>query len=366
MGKRSLKALNAYQHILKLINSRQMEIGDQLPTEIEISETLGYSRPTVSKAISYLVEENIIFKKKGVGTFIKNKSELVDDQKTIGLLFPLIGKGEIFRPIAEEIIKLSENKNLKIIWGGQINSSRISSKHMEWMVDLYIQQNVDGILMAPLQLTSECSRINNTIVKKIENEGIPLVLVDTDYLEFPERSKYDVIGIDNFRAGYLSTKHFTEQGAKRVDFFKFSYSAPSITQRQMGYQQALMHAGIEPLDSWIHDYKDLSEQSIMSLVDNGAENLICSNDDLAMKLIEGLHNLGIHIPRDVRISGFDDQDFAKYLKIPLTTIAQPCKKIAEVAIDTIIYRLNNPMTMTWNITIDFLMKIRESSIITPS
>ena len=366
MGKRSLKAMNAYQHILQLINSGKMEIGDQLPTENEISDTLGYSRPTVSKAISYLVEEDIIFKKKGIGNFINRKTETAGKQRTIGLLFPLIGKGEIFRPIAEEIINLSEKRDMKIIWGGQINGSRISSRQMEKMIDLYIQQNVDGILMAPLQLTSECSRINETIVNRIENEGLPLILVDTDYLDFPLRSKFDVVGIDNFRAGYITARHFIDQGAERVDFFKFPNSASSITQRIMGYQQALVDAGIVPSRDWIHDFEDLSGHSINKIINKGAENLICSNDDLAMKLIERLLNQGIHIPGDVRVSGFDNQDFAKYLKIPLTTIAQPCKRIAEVVIDTMVYRLENPMTPARCITLDFVLKVRESSRISSS
>ena len=185
--------------------------------------------------------------------------------------------------------------------------------------------------------------------------------MDGEYLEFPQRSKYDLVGIDNFRAGYLSALHFIDQGASRVDFIRLPFIAHTIPQRIMGYQQAMIDNKIIPSRDWVHTVKDFDIHNVQELLDAGVENIICGNDYIAMNLIRTLNQMGVEIPRKVRITGFDDVEAANYLSIPLTTIAQPCRKLAETIINTMLCRIKNPSLPAKKIMLDFDMKIRESS-----
>ena len=113
----------------------------------------------------------------------------------------------------------------------------------------------------------------------------------------------------------------------------------------------------------MHDIQDFSLKELSDLIHNGAQNIICANDNTAMKFIKALSDTDINIPKDVRISGFDDIEAARYFPIPLTTIAQPCKKLAEVIIHTMLTRIENPYLPARNLMLDFELKVRESSIL---
>lgn len=137
--------------------------------------------------------------------------------------------------------------------------------------------------------------------------------------------------------------------------------AQTVPQRIKGYQQALLDSGITPHKTWVHDIQNFSSKELLPLIQNGAQNIICANDNTAMKFIKALSDADIKIPKDVRLSGFDDIEAARYFPVPLTTVAQPCKDLAEVIIHTMLTRIENPYLPARNLMLDFELKIRESS-----
>lgn len=362
-NKLSPKTKKVYEYLLQLFNNSNLPIGEQIPAEVEIAQRLKVSRPTVSKAINIFVQEGKAYRKSGVGTFLKNSVSNRKAKKMIGLVFPLIGRGEIFHPITEEIAKLSENLNFSLVWGGQFNGSDITGTQLEQMIDFYIDQKVDGILLAPMELTKNCFTINRKIINKLERYNIPIVLVDGEYQEFPLRSKYDLVGIDNFRAGYVSAMHFIKQGEKRIDFLRQPFMAQTIPHRIMGYQQALLHNGINPREEWVHNIQDFSIEELLPIINAGAKNIICANDKIAMQFVKGLAKLNIRIPGDVRVSGFDNIEAARYFPSALTTIAQPCEELAKTIINVMLSRIKNPDLPARTVMLNFELKIRESSIV---
>lgn len=99
----SKKADVIYQFLLQIINSQKTSIGDLLPTEDDLKNRFNISRPTISKALDQLEHEGYIHRKQGVGTFVAQKKQQPQEKKSIGLLFPLFGKGEIFEVITRWI-----------------------------------------------------------------------------------------------------------------------------------------------------------------------------------------------------------------------------------------------------------------------
>lgn len=361
---RSKKVNIIYQYLYHIINSDSTEEKQQLPSEKALSERFNISRPTIHKALNILEEEGYIYRKQGAGIFIKKKPKQAKKGKyTLGLMFPLLGQGEIFRPIADEITTLSNQLDFNLIWGGQMNIAVSHREQMKAMVDFYISQKVDGIIMAPDELTDTNEEVNRHTIEKINIAGIPLVLLDGDYVSFPDRSAYDLVGIDNFQSGYMSTAHFFKQGTKRVDFCLYSHSAQTVHMRIKGYRQAIIDFGLSFNEDWIHIGNPENIYFVKQMIKSGATNIICGNDNYAFNVIKQCRTLDIKVPQDLRVTGFDDLEFAKYCYVPLTTIAQPCKDLGRVAIETMISRIKTPLSLARKIMLSAKLIERESSII---
>jgi GntR family transcriptional regulator of arabinose operon len=110
-------------------------------------------------------------------------------------------------------------------------------------------KKVSGVFFAPLELTPQRDTINRTIARVFDKAGIPIVLLDRDLVSYPARSRYDLVGIDNRRAGYTITAHLLRCGCRRVMFVGRPGSAPTVDARIAGYCEALEQASgdLEPI-----------------------------------------------------------------------------------------------------------------------
>jgi len=85
--------------------------------------------------------------------------------------------------------------------------------------DEFVAKKVSGVFFAPLELTPQKDAINRNVAEVFDKAGIPIVLLDRDLVPYPSRSPYDLLGIDNRRAGYTITAHMLRAGCRRVLFF---------------------------------------------------------------------------------------------------------------------------------------------------
>src|SRR6266480_2230462 len=184
---------------------------------------------------------------------------------------------------------------------------------------------------------------NHRIVAAFDRARIPVVLLDRCLEPYPQRSKYDLVGIDNRRTGYLATEHLIKVGAKRVAFFARPNSAPTVDGRIAGYREALLsQAKKSTLD--LVRMGDASDAKFIKsiLKKDRPDAFVCANDLTAGILMHTLISLGQRIPEDIRIVGIDDVKYARLLPVPLTTLHQPCRDIGRIALAVMLDRITNP------------------------
>ena len=90
---------------------------------------------------------------------------------------------------------------------------------------------------------------------------------------------------------------------------------------------------------WFHteDMQSLPREMIQEIVKKEQIDAVVSyNDRIAIQIVNALEEVGISIPEDISVTGFDDSEFAKNLKVPLTTIKHPQRKIGEAAAELLI------------------------------
>jgi GntR family transcriptional regulator of arabinose operon len=216
------------------------------------------------------------------------------------------------------------------------------------------------VFFAPLELTEDMDRVNRSVIAAMEAAGIPIVLLDRDIVAFPQRSRFDLVGIDNRRAGFLISNHLIDLGCRRIDFLSRPDSAPTVMLRIAGYREALLNSGISPDPKWIHTGDPSDEKFVQKIVGDGATAIICANDLTAANLMRTLDALGCPVPQKIRVAGFDDVRYAELLRPSLTTIHQPCVDIGTIAMQVMLERIENPAFPPRDILVQPTLIVRQS------
>lgn len=318
--------------------------GDYLPTEEELVLTYGVSRPTVAGAMEDLVAEGLISRRRGVGTVViqwQGAQTEVAVQR-LGLLIPGLGRTEIFEPICAQIAAMADSRGFHVMWGGGGDTDEDPSTAALALSRRFVEQRTTGVFFAPLELGENCEDVNRQILDSFSRAGIQVVLLDRDIGPFPRRSDCDLVCLDNLRGGYMLAAHFLRRGITRLDFLALPYSAQTITQRLAGVRTALADINVHMPPEWVHTGSPEDLKWVQEMVDGGARTIICANDITAAKLMVTLDELKLRVPTDVRVAGFDDVKYAAMLRVPLTTVHQPCSAIGQTAFRTMLERLESP------------------------
>jgi GntR family transcriptional regulator, arabinose operon transcriptional repressor len=371
-----------FEELHKAIVSGRYRPGQRVPSEGALVKRYKTSRPTVSRALRDLQLAGLLDRRVGSGSFVRETE--VTAHRLLGLLIPGLGNTEIFEPICAEIARQATFRKYTLLWGHSAYEEGDVTTVME-LCGQYIAQNVAGVFFAPIELVPGMEQVNHQIVAMLENAGIAVVLLDRDLEVFPKRSKYDLVGINNRRAGFFMTEYLLDLGCRRIEFVCRPFSAPTVADRIDGWRSALSAHGIDGPKSWLRMGNPADPEFVKSLAggngpavsqrrqaaasrQNGgkrksqtmADAFICANDLTAANLMRSLLNIGVRIPEDVRIVGIDDVKYAKLLSVPLTTLHQPCREIGAAAVCAMMERLANLQTPARDIFLDCSLAVRTS------
>lgn len=336
--------------------------GTLLPTELTLADKYAVSRPTVSKVYNQLQDEGYVNKKKGLGTIVLFKENVVKTF-TFGLLLPGAGESEIFSIINDQILKQSEKMQFNCLWeGATASNADIRRNLIETCCDNYITKKVDGIFFSPLERVADADRINHIICDKIQQAGIPLVLIDRDIVPIPQKSPFDVVCLDNYSAGCLMAQHLIEAGCKRIHFFYRPDSAYSVRIRFLAVKDTVQEHGLpfNEHNDFCGNPEDLEFVRTIP-VTKGQTGIICANDSTAAVLMSSLETVGYKIASDLLICGYDDMKYSEHLKCSLTSFIQPCKEIANNSIELMMRRLKNNDREPISVYLNGKIIVREST-----
>jgi DNA-binding LacI/PurR family transcriptional regulator len=347
-----------YDSLQKAISSGRYAPRQRLPSESELVAAHGASRITVNRALRDLQVEGVIERRAGSGSFVKPSTTMGCN---FGLLIPELGETEIFEPICRGMVEGRARSGHVLMWGQPVSNADAKEPLAEDLCHQFIAKKVAGVFFAPLELTPGKDAVNRRIAGAFDRAGIPVVLLDRDLDAYPKRSRYDLIGIDNRRAGYAITLHLIGHGCRRVVFIGRQRSAATVEARISGYREALHDGGLETNPDYIRRIQPWDEIEVRRMVKQiRPDGIVCANDFTAAHILRTFGSLGIRVPDDVRIVGIDDVKYASLLPVPLTTIHQPCHEIGSAAMAAMSDRLANPDLPARDILLDFGIVVRKS------
>jgi LacI family transcriptional regulator len=180
----------------------------------------------------------------------------------------------------------------------------------------------------------------------------------------------DSVGPRDRQGGKLATEHLIELGHRRIGYVRTPLvEAIGDRARHQGYLTALRRAGVEPLPvyGWTPGSASVTvgrrRASLRSALDGpqAPTALFVSNDIGAISLIEACEQLGLRVPDDVSVVGFDNIALAGLHRISLTTVAQSLDFQAELAVALLLERIEDPGIRPRHESVDVELRVRGST-----
>jgi len=245
---------------------------------------------------------------------------------TIGLIIPTINN-PVFAESTSGVQDYADQQNIQVILG----NTYYQYEQEESLVQTLREKQVDGLLITT-------TNPKGTVIKALADENFPFVLLYSTV----RKGTVSAVGVDNYQGGYRATEHLVKLGHERIGMAAGSFSISDRSfHRWYGYRQCLKDHGIA------YD-RDLLVQTDYSLTGgrdsvkkmlsgkNPPTAVFCSNDFLALGAMKGARELGLNLPGELSIVGFDDIQIASYVIPELTTIRQPAYEMGKLGAELLV------------------------------
>ncbi|MBC8102079.1 MAG: GntR family transcriptional regulator [Cytophagales bacterium] len=360
--------------------------GTWLPTERELAEEFGVARRAVRRAIDILAEEGLVVCRPRFRPVVATPSTKPFSLPAAPVAPPL----KLAAPLPPPALsgdKAGSRLVALVMWHGDPEEQGVTAqRRIFWGMNRRLAQDgfhgvfldLGGLVQAPpesvdgaaqdLRYSSEAENVkreaahlryvlehgfagivfyayayrrNRELIQEVA-QHLPLVLID----RMVPSIQADYVGIDNHRAQYEATQHVLSLGHRRVLFVTTAEPINTVQDRVEGYRQAMAEAPDGPLpenvltalNRWTVPEWSVFESLFCLPQEQRPTAVLCVNDHTAMNVCRRLLALGLRVPEDVVLCGFDDNCSVLPNDIGLTTVAQPFEQIGSAAAETFLAR----------------------------
>ncbi len=305
----------------------------------DIAKKVGVSTVTVSKALSEKSGVSEVMRKRikevalelGYQLISPVKRKRIEGTGNLGVLIPagfLDTVNSFYWNIYQLVVTSASKRGYYCILE-ILNQEEETGLSMPKMI---LDGKVDGVI-----LIGQTDKAYSEFLWK--NQMVPVV-----YMDFYEANQeYDTVISDGFYGMYLLTDYLIKNGHERIAFVGTPLATSSITDRYFGYMKALMEYRIPLRQDWVIHDRNLCEghkaYEYINLPSEMPTAFACSSDYTADILINGLNKAGYRVPEDISVVGFDNCEWAKVVKVPLTTYDVRKDRMAELAVNNLVCKI---------------------------
>ncbi|MCY6371136.1 LacI family DNA-binding transcriptional regulator [Clostridium ganghwense] len=311
----------------------------------EIAEIAGVSHSTVSRSLnnSSLISEKTKIKIKKIATELNfefnSSAQSLNTNKTgtIGIIYP-----EQTAEIRMSVYLTSLLNDIRGILEKELIDSIVSFPKNRFTMKsnikrLISKKKVDGLMIVH-------SDINSEDWDYIRESRIPCIFLH--YMpKLHMKAEVDFVSTDHFVGGILATSHLIQLGHKRIMCLTGNKTEEEVKQRISGYTSVFKQNCL-PVDTKLIFEGDFSFESGYNIVKQNIDivktvtAIFAQSDLMALGAIKALREIGVKIPQDIAIIGYDDLDIGSYFLPLLTTIRQPREQIAKIGCERLLQLLN--------------------------
>lgn len=344
-------------------------VAPKQPTIRDIAARAGVAPMTVSRAINengYVSSEarerilqavkELDYHPNGLARSLKRRRTQV-----VGILLPDIG-----HPFSAELGKHLEETFLARGYTSFISTSQRSVEREQAALNAFFDHRVDGIVVATLE-----TRAGNDALLRLVNRGVPTVVVGRTL----HHDNVDQVNADHWKGGHEMVSHLVALGHRRIAFIGATVPMSTSVARFQGYVDGLREHDCVLSPDWIIGPEDL-ESPAFATQEEGYEGMrkltglsdrptavFARNDAVAMGALSAARDLGLSIPGDIAIAGFDNLPISAYTSPPLTTVNQPTAVLGHRAAEYVLDRIEGRAgSERRDLRLDCEVVVRESTV----
>lgn len=321
-----------------------MTLLPHLPTLKEVAEAAGVSIGTASAAlndrttVSAETRARVMDTAMSLGYALKPKPPQHDNAKleVVGLLVKhdlgqVWGTNPFYSRVQLGVTNTCQRYTISLMVA---NVEVDTSNHpVEWPA-MINQQRIDGLIMAG-------AFIDDTVQMIKRKSDLPIVLVDS----YAPNLNCDSIVTDNEGGAFKAVDYLVSSGHSRIGLVGWNqFSPPSIHQRKQGYLVAIQQHGLQACIYESALSREGGQTAVHNLLakDRQVTALFCCNDETAIGAMNAIHDLGLRIPQDISLIGFDNIDLATETTPPMTTIHVHKSWMGSLSVQALMERVRNP------------------------
>ena len=310
--------------------------GEKLPSENDLARLFAVSRMTVRKALSILEERGVIFKRRSVGTFVASASLLSEKRGHRRWIHALLGEMEYF---GEEVKAMSRQVHRR---GYALVATDAGGWQPEEMRDYVSQLSPD--LAAGLLIYAGAVHFRREFYRKLANSGFPTVFVNKG-----EGLGVEAVVVDNALGTGLAVRHLYALGHRSIGYVgqrNIPVPAPDTVARLEGFTTTCSQLGVRPRDDHVWTLRPTGTGHEKEFPDAGYRKqlgrllgrsglptaLVCFNDWIAAAVWAAAEDVGLAVPEELSIVGFDNAATSSCWSHPLTTVDPQRHEIGATAV----------------------------------
>lgn len=303
----------------------------------DIAKELGLSVSTVSRALKDHPDISIETKKAVVelSQKLKYKPNMMalslknSRSNIVGVIIPELVH-YFFSSVISGIQEVADKHKMRVI----VQQSNESYEQEGEALDAFSDGWIDGLIVSISKETVTYEHFD-----ELQAKGIPIVFFDRPI----DQDNVDSVVFDDFKGAYEAVEYLIKMGRRNIAHFAGPTSTHVGRERLKGYKMALNDSGI-PFNEDMVLYADSFEKGgagVEALVSKGIEfdAIFTCNDFTAIGALKALKREGLLVPQQVAVVGFGDEDIARMVEPPLTTVRQPGKEMGRVAMQTLIDKI---------------------------
>lgn len=342
-----MKSGAIFEELLDDIRSGRYSACGKLPSEAVLCRRFAVARGTVRTVLAMLRRDGLIETRDGSGSFLTRLAE----RRTglIGLVIPDYARFAFFEQVRKHIEARARRMNFRVRLEVAICTEPENiADEMLGKARQLVADRAEGVLFRPM-LAARGDAANIRIARVFQESGVPLVLLDQDIVQPPGRSEFDLVAVNNVNAGRRIATHLLARGYRRIAFLMGRDAAAAQNanwgNRLFGLGGELTLRGMKEAVRILR----LAPGNAAGLrramkAPSPPDAIVCGNDESAVVLIETLRRIGLTVPGDVAVVGFDDLECARSASPAVTTIRQPAELIAATVFKTLLARIRHPGT----------------------